>query len=81
MFWSFQFFPKICGDIHKYRCTTGINKTGSKFHPGTTGVVDTGVKFATGVKDTSRKFVAGVKNTGGKFATGVNDDGDVNSSI
>jgi len=26
---SFQIFSKFCGDIHKSRCTTGINNTGA----------------------------------------------------
>ncbi len=38
----FKYFSKICGDIHKSRCTTGIN--------------DTGGKFSTGINDTSGKF-------------------------
>jgi hypothetical protein len=58
---SFQFFSKILGDIHKSRCTPGINNTGGKFANGindnggilaigTTRVVDTGGKFATSGK-------------------------------
>ncbi len=43
---SFQIFSKICGDMRKSRCTTGINNTGGKFATGTAGVVDTGGKFA-----------------------------------
>jgi hypothetical protein len=39
---SFQIFSKIRGDIRKSRCTTGVN--------------DTGGKFATGVNDTSGKL-------------------------
>ncbi len=39
---SFQIFPKIRKDICRSRCTTGINDTGSK--------------FATGVNDNSGKF-------------------------
>jgi hypothetical protein len=35
---SFQFFSKL-GDIHKSRCTTGVNNTGGKF---ATGINDTG---------------------------------------
>jgi hypothetical protein len=27
----FQIFMKVCGDIRKSRCTTGINDTGGKF--------------------------------------------------
>jgi hypothetical protein len=41
----FQIFSKICGDIHKSRCSTGANETGSKTAP---GINDTGGKFATG---------------------------------
>ncbi len=48
------FFSRICGDIRKLRCTTGIN--------------DTGGKFATGVNDTDGKIAAGSNDTGGKFA-------------
>jgi hypothetical protein len=49
----FRIFSKIRGDNRKSRCTTGIN--------------DTGRKFATGVNDTGRKFAAGINDTGGKF--------------
>jgi hypothetical protein len=49
----FQIFCKFLGDIHKSRCTTGINDTGSK--------------FATGVNDTGGKIATGINNTGGKF--------------
>ncbi len=45
-------FSKIREDICKSRCTTGINDTGGKFASGTAGVVDTCGKFATGVNDT-----------------------------
>jgi hypothetical protein len=38
----FQIFSKIRGDIGKSRCTTGINDTGGKF---ATGINDTGGKF------------------------------------
>ncbi len=53
----FQIFSKIRGDIHKSRCTTGINDS----------VVDTSGEFAAGVNDTCRKFAAGVNDTGGKL--------------
>jgi hypothetical protein len=43
---------KICGDIRKSRCTTGINGTGGKF---ATGINDTGGKLAIGVNDTGGK--------------------------
>jgi hypothetical protein len=46
---------KICRDIQKSRCTTGINDTGDKFASGIAGVVDTGGKFANGVNDTDGK--------------------------
>jgi hypothetical protein len=54
---SFQIFLKICGDIRKCRCTTGIKDTRGKFAPlsmttpaanfasGTVCVVDTGSKM------------------------------------
>jgi hypothetical protein len=38
---SFQIFSKIREDIRKSRCTTGVNDTGGKF---ATGVCDTGGK-------------------------------------
>jgi hypothetical protein len=47
----FQIFSKIRGDIRSSRCTTGV--------------VDTGGKFAAGVVDTGGKFAAGVVDTGG----------------
>jgi hypothetical protein len=61
----FQIFWKIHGDIRNSRCTTGINDTGGKF---ANGVIDTSGKITTGVNE-------GVNATGGKFATGVNDAG------
>ncbi len=57
----FRIFSKIRGDIRKSRCTTGIN--------------DTGGKFATGLNDAGGKIAAGINNPGGKFATGINDTG------
>jgi hypothetical protein len=47
---------KIRGDIRESRCTTGINDTGGK-------------------------YAAGINDTGGKFATGVNDAGGKLSSV
>ena len=41
-FRPFRIFSKICGDIRESRCTTGINDTGGKF---ATGINDTGGKF------------------------------------
>jgi hypothetical protein len=38
---SFRIFSKIRGDIRKSRCTTGVNDTGGKF---ATGAIDTGGK-------------------------------------
>ena len=49
---TFRIFSKIIGDIRKSRCTTGVNDTGGKF---ATGINDTGGKFATGVIDTGGK--------------------------
>jgi hypothetical protein len=72
---SFKFFLKICGDILKSRCTTGINDTGGKF---ATGVTITNEKFATGISDVKlppvllvllkpvAKFATGLNNTTGK---------------
>ena len=59
-------FSKIRREIRKSRCTTGINDTGGKF---ATGVND------TGVNDTGGKIAAGINDTGGKFATVVSDSG------
>ncbi len=44
----FRIFSKIRGDNCKSRCTTGINDTGGKF---ATGINNAGGKFATGVID------------------------------
>ncbi len=60
-FRPFRIFSKIRPDIRKSRCTTGIN--------------DTGGKFATGVNDAGDKVAADINDTGGKFATGVVDTG------
>ena len=49
----FRIFSKIHGDNRSSRLTTGINETGGK--------------FATGVNDNGGKFAAGVNNTGGKL--------------
>ncbi len=43
----FRIFSKICGDNRNSMCTTGINDTGGKFA--------TGVNVATGVNDTGGK--------------------------
>jgi hypothetical protein len=59
-------FSKIRGDIRKSRCTTGINDTGGKF---ATGVNDTGGKFChrfLSVVDT------GGKNNGNNYQTAKN---------
>jgi hypothetical protein len=50
---SFKFFQKILGDILKSRCTTGINDTGGKF---ASGVTNTNEKFATRISDTVVKL-------------------------
>jgi hypothetical protein len=63
---SFRIFSKIRGDIRKSRCTTGVNDTGGKF---AAGINDTGANFATSspcVVDTCGKFATGVNDTGGK---------------
>ena len=49
----FRIFSKIRGDIRSSRLTTGIS--------------DTGGKFATGVNDTGGKFAAGINDTGGNL--------------
>ncbi len=51
-FRPFQIFSKTRGYIRESRCTTGINNTGGK--------------FATGVNDTGGKIAAGVNDAGGK---------------
>jgi hypothetical protein len=56
----------------RVKCTTGINDTGGKF---ATGINNTGGKIAAGINDTGGKFATGISDTGGKFATGVNDTG------
>ena len=61
---TFRIFSKICGDIRKSRCTTGINDTGNKF---ATGVNNAVANFATSF--------ASVVDTGGKFNTSVIDTG------
>jgi hypothetical protein len=56
---SFPISSKNCGNIHKSRCTTGINNTSGKV---ATSINNTGFKFATSI--------AGVVDIG---AAGVND--------
>jgi hypothetical protein len=72
-FRPFRIFSKIRGDIRESRCTTGINDTGGKF---ATGVNHPAAKLplvsTTLVTNFSTIFDS-VVNTGGKFATGVND--------
>jgi hypothetical protein len=55
----FRIFSKIRGIIRSSRLTSGIN--------------DTGGKFATGVNDAGGKIAAGINDTGGKFAAGINN--------
>jgi hypothetical protein len=62
----FRIFSKIRGDNRKSRCTTGVNDTGGKF---ATGVNDTGGKIAASINDTGGKFVTGVSDTGENFST------------
>jgi hypothetical protein len=64
---------KICRDIHKSRCTTGINDTSGKFFHHFVSVVNTGGKFATRVHDTGGGILPLVSTTGGKFTTSVKD--------
>jgi hypothetical protein len=52
---SFQICSKIRWDICQPRCTTCINGMAANFDSGTTGVNDTGGKFAAGVSDTGGK--------------------------
>ncbi len=51
-FRPFRIFSKIRGDIRESRCTTGINDTGGKF---ATGVNDTGGKIAAGINEKRKK--------------------------
>jgi hypothetical protein len=53
-------FSKICGDIRKSRCTTGINASFAS-------VVDTVGKFVTGVNNTGDKFATCVNDAIGKL--------------
>ncbi len=72
---AFRIFSKICGDIGKSRCTTGVNDTGGKF---AAGVNDTGGKLPPVSTTPAANFSTSspcVVDTGGKFATGVNDTG------
>jgi hypothetical protein len=65
----FQFFSKICGDIHKSRCTTAFKDPFGKF---ATSANDTGSKIAAFINETGGKFAtsfASVVDTSGKFAT------------
>ncbi len=71
----YQIFSKIRGDIHKSRCTIGINDTGGKI---ATGVNNTGGNLppvSTTPAANSATSLASAIDTGGKFATGVNDTG------
>jgi hypothetical protein len=52
-----RIFSKIHGDIFKSR--------------GTTGIIDTGSKFATGFNDSGGKFATGINYTGGKFVNNI----------
>jgi hypothetical protein len=54
---SFQIFLKIQEDIFNSR--------------GTTGIIDTGSKFATGINDSGGKFATGINYTGGKFVNNI----------
>jgi hypothetical protein len=63
-FRPFRIFSEIRGDISESRCTTGINNTGGKF---ATGVNNTGGKIAAGINETGDKFATSISNTGGKF--------------
>ncbi len=83
----FPIFSKICGDIRKSRCTTGINETGGKF---ANGVDDTGSKvfyhfplccwyrwqICRRCKQRRWQIATIINATRGKIATVVNDIGD-----
>ncbi len=58
----FQIFSTICGDIRSSRCTTGVIDTGGKF---AASIVDTGGKFASDINN--------ISGACGEFATGAVD--------
>jgi hypothetical protein len=63
------------GDIRKSMCTTGVSDTGGKF---ATGVNDTGGKLPPVSTTPAANFATSspcVVDTGGKFVTGVSDTG------
>jgi hypothetical protein len=62
----FRIFSKNRGDIRKSRCTTGINDTGGKF---ANGVNETCGKLATGIKDTSGNLPPVSATPAANFAT------------
>jgi hypothetical protein len=64
---SFQFFSKLCGDIRKSRCITGVNDTCGKF---AASVIDTGGNLSP---MSSLPPVLLVLLTLGQIATGVNN--------
>ncbi len=71
----FQIFSKIRGDIRKSSCTTGVNDTGGKF---ATGVNDNGGKLPPVSTTPAANFATSspcAVDTGGKFAPSVNDAG------
>ncbi len=72
----FQICSKICGDIRKSRCTTGINDTGGNLPlVSTMQVANFATSFAN-VVDTSGKFAAGIltplANNGTNYQTADN---------
>jgi hypothetical protein len=62
---SFEFFRKF--SIFSAQGAPPVSTTPAEnFATGTTGVVDTGGKFATGVNDIGGKFASGVNDSSGK---------------
>jgi hypothetical protein len=56
--------------------TTGVIDTGDKFAAGVTAIsIHLRKDVTSGVVDTGGRFAAGVNDAGGKIATGVNDAG------
>jgi hypothetical protein len=65
----FRIFSKIRGDIRKSRCTTGVNDTGGKFAAGVNSTRETGGKTCNRWRWYRRQFATGVIDTGGKWDT------------
>ncbi len=71
----FRFFSKIRGDIHKSRCTIGINDTGGKFFHQFPLCCWYRWQICHRCQRRRWQIATCINNAGGKFATGVNDTG------